>query len=213
MDWYEAEDDLPIEDDDIAKLNQRKRRKVTVNQSALTEEHISYAKDALQENPELSWYKLGKQIYDKYGLQIHKASLRRLHSRLQQDAGVMPRRLPADELHAGYYEIASALLNEHPDFSWNRLRRKLERNENVTASDGVFKHFYSTLPGKSLPTMGLRDLRTNYTSIGLDIMRRANFVISWNTLKERLQKNHNITTHDSSARTFHKELMRFKEAQ
>jgi hypothetical protein len=159
----------------------------------------------LQDKPDISWYKLGQLLSQKYNLLLTKASLRRLHARFMKDVKKGPQRLSADELQANYYNYASELIKVNPSLSWYQLRSQLEKDRHVTASDGVFKRFYNILPSKSTAIMTLPALREHFTDIACAMIDRESATTA-SLLKAKLQKQHNVTAHDSTMQTFFREL-------
>ena len=182
----------------------------TDNQSSLKQEHHEHCKQLLIDDPSISYHKLGQNLHRTFNLAISKSSLRRLHTKLKQDMGQGAKRLTADDLQANYYDYASEQTNINPSLSWYQLRARLEKDHNVTSSDGNFKRFYDILPSKCLPLMNLNDLRERFSDIALTLMKERN----WNNksfkgaLKSMLRQEHKVTAHDSSISTFLKELIR-----
>jgi hypothetical protein len=176
-----------------------------MNQSAMNPEQYDFCKKLLQDKPDTSWYKLGQLLSQKYNLLLTKASLRRLHARFMKDVKKGPQRLSADELQANYYNYASELIKVDPSLSWYQLRSQLEKDRHVTASDGVFKRFYNILPSKSTAIMTLPALREHFTDIACAMIDRESAMTA-SLLKAKLQKQHNVTAHDSTMQTFFREL-------
>ena len=177
------------------------------NQSDLQPEQLAYCQQLLLDDPLITWYMIGKQLMTKYSLKLSKPSLRRLHARLTQRVEDKPSCLTAEELQARYYDWASDVIKANPKLSWWSLRSELQQQDNVTASNGVFIRFYNILPGKCTALMRLCDLRASYTDVAMALLKQEPRM-TWNSLKDRLRELHQISTHDSSVRSFYQEIQR-----